>query len=479
MAAVLTFCDDVHAALADAEAVIVIGRQQRLLAEDVLAILPPMPPGAWDDMVRRGDAGDHGRAATTHTGGSPRKITAGILPEPCSRHNAPSRAGAIPGLIRGASGNRTAVILAVDEPGHAFAAVLGAARAFPVYSGASRHAESHVRIAVLANGPFDAERCRSGADAVRFAARLTDVPPNLLTTTTFVESAREVASRLSGVSVTVFQGDVLLTEGLGGLWNVGKASSHQPALVILDYDLPDGDRLGWVGKGITYDTGGLSLKAKTSMPGMKTDMAGAAAVLAAFAAAVQLGTRHKLTAALCIAENAVGPHAMRPDDVIRLYSGRTVEVNNTDAEGRLVLADGLAWVARHRSPRELLDLATLTGAQLVATGKRHAAIYTSDEELEHRAIRAGRASGDLVHPLPYVPELFRAEFHSSVADMKNSVKDRNNAQASCAGEFLHMNLEEFKGSWMHVDLAGPSVTSTGRGTGFGVGLLMTLAGVGA
>jgi probable aminopeptidase NPEPL1 len=245
-------------------------------------------------------------------------------------------------------------------------------------------------------------------------------------------------------------------------------------LVVLSYAPPGAARtLAWVGKGIVYDTGGLSLKTKEGMPGMKGDMGGAAAVLGAFAAAVRLGVPARIHALLCVAENAIGPAAIRPDDIITLYSGRTVEINNTDAEGRLVLGDGVAWAVKHLRPDVLVDLATLTGAQLVATGKRHAGVVCNDEELEAAAVRAGRASGDLVHPLPYVPEFFRREFKSDVADLKNSVKDRSNAQSSCAAQFIAEHLGGYDGPWLHVDLAGPSANGE-RGTGFGVALLLTL-----
>jgi len=150
-----------------------------------------------------------------------------------------------------------------------------------------------------------------------------------------------------------------------------------------------------------------------------------------------------------------------------------VEVNNTDAEGRLVLADGCAWVARNRCPDLLIDVATLTGAQAMATGKDIAAIVASDEETERRAVVAGRRSGDLVHPLPFAPELHRRELHSHVADMRNSVKNRGNAQASCAAQFIANHLGDYDGQWLHVDMAGPS-TAAGHGTGFGVGLLLAL-----
>lgn len=481
MPARLTLTDRA-ADLADAAHLVLLGRKDRLLQPDAVAA-STLPPALWERMVRSVDARNAGRAAGTFREGAPEQVTAAVLPEACSRHNSPSRAWAVPGLLKGKIGRgRAAVVALLEDPAHALPLALAVARALPTYSASSSATEGEVHLLLL--GPDgapvrDLEPLRAAADALRFAADLVDQPPDRLTTTRFVEIAREVASRHERVQLTVIQGDELAEQGLGGLHGVGRASEHPPALVILDLPAPDGaPSIAWVGKGIVYDTGGLSIKAKTSMPGMKTDMGGAAAVLAAFDAVARLGLPLRLTAALCIAENAVGPRALRNDDILVMYSGRTVEVNNTDAEGRLVLADGAAWVARHRAPATLVDLATLTGAQPMATGQRTAALYCNDEGLEAEAVAAGRASGDLVHPLPYVPEFFKREFASQVADMRNSVKDRSNAQSSCAGQFIgdHLEAVGFAGRWLHVDIAGPAVHA-GRGTGFGVGLLLALAGV--
>jgi len=183
-----------------------------------------------------------------------------------------------------------------------------------------------------------------------------------------------------------------------------------------------------------------------------------------------------LHALLCLAENSVGPDATRPDDIHTMLSGKTVEVNNTDAEGRLVLSDGGNYASKVLNPGVIVDIATLTGAQLIATGKKHAAIYTSHEDLEALALTAGKYTGDLTFPVPFAPELFRAEFRSAVADMKNSVADRGNAQCSCAGQFIANHLEEYLGAggrWLHVDMAGP-VTNGDRATGYGVALLFDL-----
>ena len=319
-------------------------------------------------------------------------------------------------------------------------------------------------------------RVAAVAEGIRLAASLFDMPPDVLHTDAFVDTAREVAQQV-GASIEVIAGDELVEKGYGGLWGVGKAATHKPALAVLTWDPPGAtETLAWVGKGIVYDTGGLSIKTKTGMPGMKGDMGGAGAVLGAFQAAATRQAKQRIHALLCLAENSVGPDSTRPDDILDMYSGKTVEVNNTDAEGRLVLADGVAHATKHLSPDVVVDMATLTGAQLMATGKRHAALVCNDDELEARAVAAGKVSGDLTHPLPYVPEFFRKEFKSEIADLKNSVKDRMNAQSSCAGQFVAEHLVEHDGAWLHIDLAGPAGYDNGRGTGYGVALLAELFG---
>jgi probable aminopeptidase NPEPL1 len=458
--------------------IVFVGRAQRLLDDATLQLLPSgVDRGAWQRMVRKTDAGDSGRVASTWPSEGPSKVVAAVLPEPCSRHNAPSRAWAIPTVVRAAgTKGSTGVVMVVDHADHAAAAVLSAAKAFPLYS-ARNPVDRTVGFAVAGpEGAVPVAHLQAAAEGVRQAAELVDTPPNQLTTTEFVARAEAVAEEV-GATLTVIRGQELVEAGLGGIWGVGKAAEEPPALVVLDHGGSGGGDC-WVGKGIVYDTGGLSLKTKTGMPGMKTDMGGSAAVLAAFRAAVRMGHEGPLTAVLCIAENAIGKGATRPDDVLHMYSGKTVEVNNTDAEGRLVLADGVAWVAKHRSPERVIDLATLTGAQGVATGQIHAALYCSDEQLEHDALRIGRATGDTAHPLPYAPELYRKEFASHIADMKNSVKNRANAQSSCAGQFIgnHLAAAGYDGPWLHIDMAGPA-TRAGRGTGWGVAMLLGLAGL--
>ena len=462
-----------------AHTLLIIGRAARLRADDVRGLLPLGARDQWTAMIESVTTGDAGGAASSWiVGDGVRRVIAGVLPEPCSRHNSPARPHAVTALSAQATGTEpAAILLALDQAEHALAASAAVARAFPLYSRKGKdEGERAVRVGLLAAagvlGPLPRLE-RIGA-AIRGAAALTDMPTSELHTDAFVDAARAAAG---STSITVIRGRELDEQGYGGLWGVGKAAVHPPALVVLGYE-PEGatSTIALVGKGIVYDTGGLSIKGKSNMPGMKGDMAGAATVLHAFSAAVELGCRHRLYAILCLAENSVGPESFRPDDILTMYSGKTVEVNNTDAEGRLVLGDGVAHASRHLAPDVIIDMATLTGAQLIATGRRHAGIVCNDATLEASCVAAGVASGDLVHPLPYVPEFFRKEFRSEVADMKNSVKDRMNAQSSCAAQFVAEHLVDYDGAWLHIDLAGPSGFDNGRGTGYGVALLVELLG---
>lgn len=468
------------ARVADLDVLVVVGPPEQLRGAQLGALLPAAVRGpAWSSMVEHAaQADEYSGGSTTSWLESGKRLVVAALPTRVSRHNSPVRADALTDLIKGVGGERVGVLVALADAAHASAAAAAVARAFPLYSRKSKAPERHIAVALLAaeaGQAIDLERVRAVADGVRLAVRLVDMPPDDLNTTRFTELALEVASKV-GARTQVLRGEALAEAGLGGIYNVGRAATHEPALVILSHEPPDASQtVCWVGKGIIYDTGGLSLKDRANMQGMKQDMGGAAAVLGAFQALASLGAPLRLHAVLCVAENAVGPKSVRPDDIITLYSGKTVEINNTDAEGRLVLSDGVAYCVRHLAPDAIVDLATLTGAQLVATGHRHAGIVCNDDDLEARLLRAGKLSGDLCHALPYVPEFYRQEFASKVADMKNSVKDRMNAQSSCAAQFIAEHLGEYSGPWAHVDLAGPAWRDE-RGTGFGVALLVELFG---
>lgn len=315
------------------------------------------------------------------------------------------------------------------------------------------------------------------------------MPPSELHCDEYVREAHLVQDRLKdhGVTIEVIQGEELQTRGFGGIFGVGKASEHPPALVILSYKpLNAAKTLALVGKGIVYDTGGLSIKSSSGMPGMKTDMGGSAGVIGGFEAIVKSGFQQNLYALLCIAENSVDERATRNDDILYMYSGKTVEVNNTDAEGRLVLADGVAYATKHLNPDVVIDMATLTGAKFMTVGKVHGGVLSNNEDLEQRIVAAGKRSGDLAFPMLYAPEFVSPEgtakiFESQVADMKNSVKDRMNAQASAAGHFIESHLcgDAWKqggaGQWAHIDMAGSNEFDNGRSNGYGVALFLELS----
>lgn len=407
------------------------------------------------------------------------------LPSKCSRHNTPSRAHALSKLVKTLTIGTNQYFVIVCEKSEVYASACAVARAFPLYSHKSSggtHPQITVEFVVMGTGSdeslsaSDLECLSAAAHGVRLAARVVDTPCSEMHVDAFLDEIRKVGDEL-GIVPTVIRGQELEKRGFGGIWSVGKAAERLPALAVLSH-LPDGAQqtIAWVGKGIVYDTGGLCIKAKASMVGMKRDCGGAAGVLGAFYVAVKRGFRDNLHAIFCLAENAVGPKATRPDDIIKLYSGRTVEVNNTDAEGRLVLGDGVVYAQKDLRATTILDLCTLTGAQGTATGKYHAGLLTNNEDWEVSCVQAGLNSGDLVHPLPYCPELHFSEFVSGLADMKNSVADRSNAQPSCAGLFVAAQIGfDFPGIWLHVDMAAP-VQCHERATGYGVALLTSLFG---
>ncbi|GFR76493.1 seminal fluid protein [Elysia marginata] len=412
--------------------------------------------------------------------------TVAALPLKCSRHNTPSRCHSMTKLVKNCLAGGQEYIVVVCERENVFASGLAVARTLPLYSAKSNSNSSSRKVTVeflvleddrITQLNEEELQClRVAADGVRLAAKLVDMPCSEMNVHHFVKEAEDVGKELN-VSVNIIKGDDLAAKGMGGIHGVGRAATSPPAMAILSHIVPNSkETIAWVGKGIVFDTGGLCIKAKAGMCGMKRDCGGAAAVLAAFKTAVKLGFNQTLHAILCLADNAVGPDAQRPDDIVYMYSGRTVEINNTDAEGRLVLGDGVAYAVKDLGCTTIVDMATLTGAQGIATGKYHASILTNNESLETTCWKVGRVCGDLVHPVPFSPEMHSSEFSSAVADMKNSVADRSNAQVSCAGLFIMSHLgHEFLGSWLHIDMASPAYSGE-RATGYGVALLAALFG---
>lgn len=322
------------------------------------------------------------------------------------------------------------------------------------------------------------------ATSVQLCQRLVDAPTDILDTVVFTEIAEKYAKEL-GVQFQAIMGEDLREKGYGGIYGVGKAAEFPPSLVTLHFSNPkavNGKNVALVGKGLVYDCGGLSLKTPSvHMSNMKTDMGGAAAVFSGFVAVVRAIKAQaanyqniaNLSVTLCLAENAIGPRAFRNDDILRMKSGKTVEVFNTDAEGRICLGDGIFHATNEQDfvPHLLIDMATLTGAQGIATGMRHAAIYANQEEAEQMVLKAGREGGDVCFPVLYCPEYHQEEYTSNHADMRNLMKCNTNAGVSCAGYFVEAHIsEKFKGAHVHVDLAFPS-SSTDGATGYGVSLL--------
>ncbi|WP_150306418.1 leucyl aminopeptidase [Planctomonas psychrotolerans] len=330
------------------------------------------------------------------------------------------------------------------------------------------------------------DRATSLGTAMAAVRDLENTPPGNLSPADLADAAIAHAEGLP-VEVTVWDETMLAEEGFGGILGVGSGSTRPPRLVKVAYSPEDaGAHLALVGKGITFDSGGLSLKPAIPMIGMKFDMTGAATVLEVVLAAARLALPIRLTAWLCIAENMPSGSAMRVDDVLRIRGGKTVEVLNTDAEGRLVMADGLVAASEER-PDYLIDVATLTGAQVVALGNRTVGAM-GDDAFVSRVVAAATGAGESIWAMPLPGEL-RPLLNSDVADLANAKPGQTAAGMLLAGVFLR----EFVGTvddsadaspipWAHLDIAGPSNNQgspygfTGKGaTGVTVRTLLALA----
>ena len=279
---------------------------------------------------------------------------------------------------------------------------------------------------------------------------LINLPANELYPGNLAQKAEELASSLP-IEVEIWDEQRLEQERCGGILSVGKGSVRPPRLVKLSYR-GGGKHLALVGKGITFDTGGLSLKPAESMVGMKYDMAGSATVLGVVLAVAQLGLKVDVTAFMCLAENMPSGVATRPGDVITIRNGTTVEVLNTDAEGRLVLADGLTLAAELK-PDHIVDVATLTGAATIALGNRYAGVMGHGEAVE-LCLEGAKNADELLWPMP-LPEELRTILDSDLADIAN-VKIGNRAGGMLVGgQFLAEFVPEGT-SWAHLDIAGPA-----------------------
>ena len=316
------------------------------------------------------------------------------------------------------------------------------------------------------------ERGSVVAGAVVMARDLVNEPPGSLTPAALAKAAERLAGE--NLEVEVLDEKAMRKEGLGGILGVGQGSSNPPRLVKLTYTpaTPRGT-VALVGKGITFDSGGLSIKTGEGMMTMKTDMSGAAAVLASMSAIARLGARTRVVGYLCSAENMPSGSAIRPGDVLRIRNGKTVEVLNTDAEGRLVLADGLS-LASEEEPAAIIDVATLTGACMVALGNKVAGLMGTSDDLMEQVEAAAERAGEPVWRLP-LPDDYRKQLESEVADVKNIGAGRYGG-ALTAGLFLKEFVDG--APWAHLDIAGPARSEEDDGylakggTGFAVRTLI-------
>ncbi len=336
------------------------------------------------------------------------------------------------------------------------------------------------KIRIYAEGGFDdkiIERALKIATSVNYARKIADTPSSEMNPEKIEDEARLLAEKY-GLGLRVLRIEELEKQGLNGIIGVGRGGSVPPRLIILEYRGRGGD--GWdvavIGKTVTFDAGGLNLKPTGYIEEMKFDKSGGAAALGIIRAAAELKLPLNIVAALPAVENMPGPNSYRPKDVLRMYNGMTVEVNNTDAEGRLILADTLSYIEKNYDPGEIIDLATLTGAVVIALGNYAAGLYTLDDGKAEKLYKIGLWSGEKVWRLPLWKEYYE-QLKSDVADTSN-IGGRP-AGSITAAAFLSKFLEK-KERWIHIDIAGTAWVQKGHpkkpyyrnaATGYGVRLI--------
>lgn len=340
-----------------------------------------------------------------------------------------------------------------------------------VVTDADAHADAHADAAEVV------ARAAVVARAQLVARGLAVTPSNTKSPAWMAEQARALGTR-HGLDVTVWDEQALEREGFGGILAVGRGSATPPRLVRVDHAprgaVPTTPRVVLVGKGVTFDTGGLQVKPVDGMAGMKTDMSGAAVVLAVVAACAELDVPVRVSALLALAENAVDGASYRPGDVLTQYGGRTVEIGDTDAEGRIVMADALAYADDQLDPDVLVDVATLTGAARIAFGRVMAPVFATDDDLAAELVGAGEASGETLWRMP-LAATYRRALDSDVADLTHIARDVGGGAVTAA-----LFLREFVGErrWAHLDIAGTGRSDVDAGvnikggTGFGTRLLL-------
>jgi len=326
-------------------------------------------------------------------------------------------------------------------------------------------------------GLEDIEEIKNVSKSVKFARDLVNTPPCDLYPATFVQKVQEELKG-SNVNIKVLKGSDL--NDMGALVGVGKASSNEPYVLVLEYDVKDGKPIDYalVGKGVTYDSGGLSLKPSTYMETMKSDMSGAAVVVSSLKAIADAGVKKSVVGIVGLVENMVSANSYKPDDIVKTRSGQTVEVLNTDAEGRLVLADIMDYVQDIYKPSHMIDLATLTGAIVVGLGHVYAGAFSNDCDLANAIVNSGLNVEEKIWRMP-LHKRFSDSVKSDIADLQNIEKRGTGGGSSVAAAFLQYFVKKDV-KWVHLDIAGVShlgyedFASAKGATGFGVRLLFDL-----
>ncbi|KUL29375.1 leucyl aminopeptidase family protein [Actinoplanes awajinensis] len=420
------------------------------------------------DDLPPGDVGAEAAALTAVTPGAEKAGEITVLPRPLRRPGRVLLAGAGDrdeagwraagaAIVRSLTDDETAQVRLPSDLSEA--ALRGLAEG--LWMGGYRYRDAPLaprsgQVELVTATPFRYDRslalARATATATWLARDLTNTPPSTKNPEWFADQVVAAADGIAGLSVTVLAGDELAR--FGGLRAVGGASVTPPRFVELSWTPPSvasPRHVVLVGKGITFDTGGISIKPRESMWLMKKDMGGAAAVLAATLAAAELELPVRVTALLPLAENAIGAAAFRPGDLIRHYDGTTSETTNSDAEGRLVLADALNYATDRLAPDTMIVLATLTGANAVALGKRTAALYSPDDALAGRLETAGKAAGEGMWRLPLPGDY--------VEYLRSDIADRHSSPTQVHSLVAALYLRDFMGdvaSWAHLDMSAPA-----------------------
>ena len=312
------------------------------------------------------------------------------------------------------------------------------------------------------------------AEGVAFTRELVTEPANIIYPVSFVERCQKLATL--GVEIEILGQAELAANGMGALLGVSQGSVREPQLLVMRWDGTGGAKtppVVFVGKGVTFDTGGISLKPPAGMEDMKWDMGGAGAVAGAMLALASRKAKAHIVGVCALVENMPDGNAQRPGDVVKSMSGQTIEVINTDAEGRLVLCDAMTWVQKKYAPKIMIDLATLTGAMIISLGFEHGGVFSNDDGLAEQLITAGKSAGDPLWRLP-LGAAYDKLIDSPIADMKN-VGPREGGSITAA-QFLQRFVDEGV-KWAHLDIAGmvwaakPGAVWDKGATGFGVRLL--------